>query len=441
MRKIILIFLFFNSAAAWAQESLSLAACLQLAYKNNPLLKIADLARTTAEEKQAETLAQKWPTVNLNAAYAHIGKVTSFTIPMGPYGSQKFSFGTPNRLNADLRMQVALFTWGRITNTLALTARGLSMADQQKKQEELNVTDQVLRAYYALLLNQQVVQLHQANVQRTEKHLQTVIDRYDSGQASQLDKLRAQVQTRTAVSSLTEAQDNLQKSLLLLAKTIGAPDSIFTVRGKLQRLPDLPDGVDPIAMALDNRTDLHVLALQKEMTENSWRIARSGDKPQLFFISGYNVQNGFDPMNPEKFVDNWNAGVQLNVPLFDGFVARHRAQQSRVELERINWQAEEVRDLVHLQIRSALITLRQSQEKLAALEENTRLAAEILHTAEVQYERGVASSLDLIDAEQALSQAELVYTQALFNQILSHLDLCKAVGDYHIFGDFVKEQE
>jgi len=441
MRRILLAFLLFTATGVWAQEALTLAACLQLAYKNNHLLKIADLSRAAAEEKRLESRAQKWPTVNLNAAYARIGKVTSFSIPMGAHGSQTFSFGTPNRINADLRMQMALFTWGRIGNTLALSARGLSLAEQQKRQEELNVTDQVLRAYYVLLLNQQVVRLHEANVQRTEKHFQTVSERYEAGQSSQLEKLRAQVQTRTAISSLTEARDNLRKSLLFLAKSVGAPDSVFTVRGKLEPLPNLPDGVDPVTLALSNRTELQILAVQKEMTENSWRIARSGDKPQLFFVSSFNVQNGFDPMDPERFVDNWNAGVQLSLPLFDGFAARHRAQQSRVESDRINWQTAEVRDLVHLQIRSAQITLQQSQEKLSALQENAALAQEALRVAEVQYDRGVASSLDLIDAGMALSQAEQLYTQALFNQIMAHLDLCKAVADYHIFGDFVKEEE
>jgi outer membrane protein len=245
--------------------------------------------------------------------------------------------------------------------------------------------------------------------------------------------LRAKVQLTNAQSALDEAKNNLAKSMLYLAKTIGVEDTAFSLTGSFVREPFEAEEGDLIAKALAGRTELGMLAAQMGMQKSSIRVAQSGDKPSLYAFSGYSVQNGFNPLEPNKFIENWNAGVQLSIPLFDGFYARNKTEEARIDLKKAEIQDRDLRDFIRMQVRQTLLSLKLAEDKMTAQAQNIELSKEALKTAEIQYANGVISSLDLTDIQQALIQSELLYTQALFNHIMSKLDLCKAVGDYHWF--------
>ena len=420
--------------AVSAGNPINLQECMNLAIKNNALLQVAELNRNQFDTKTTQAKAQQLPTVGISGVYTHLGKVTSFSIPLGPGGAMKtIKFGTPENVNVNAKLQMPLFTWGRISGTVALAKAGRALSDIQGKQELFNVTDQVLRAYYAVLLNREVIRVYETTLERAEKQVQTAEKRFKTGNASNLERLRAKMQWTNASGSLSEAKSNHAKSMLFLAKTIGVADTHFTVTGAFAREPFQSEENDLINRAMAGRSELGMLSVQKVIQENSFRVARSGDKPNLYVFSGYSVQNGFNPMEPNKFIENWNAGVQLSIPLFDGFLTRHKTEEARIELKKTALQEKELHDLIRLQVRQTLIGLRQAEDKMTAQTENIEVSREALKTAEIQYENGVISSLDLIDFQQALTQSELLYTQALFNHIMTKLDLCKAVGDYHWF--------
>ena len=373
------------------------------------------------------------PAISLSGLYTRIGKITSFTIPMGNV-NRKLQFGTPNRMNLDVKLQLPVFTWGRNSNLIDISKVGESLAEVQKRQQKVSITDQVLRAYYAVLLNQEVIRLRTESVQRAERHLDVAENRFQAGVVPRLEMLRAQVELKNAQSALNEANGNLDKSKIFLAKVIGQSDSPIAVSGALKFEPVTIQENDIISRAISARSDLEVIRLQQQMSQSQISLARSGNKPNLFLFSGYNVVNGFDPMNPEKFVDNYNVGVQLAVPLFDGFATSHKVQQAKLQYEQMQVQELEIKDLVQMQIRQAVIALRQSEEKITTQKENITLAKEALQVAERQYRNGLVSSIEVLDAQHTLSQSELFRTQAIFNHIMTKVDLCRAMENFEWFG-------
>ena len=104
-----------------------------------------------------------------------------------------------------------------------------------------------------------------------------------------------------------------------------------------------------------------------------------------------------------------------------------------MEYKNAQVQEQEIRDFISMQVRQNIITLKQAEQKIATQQENIVLAKETLSVAERQYRDGLISSLDVLDAQQTLSQSELMYTQAIFNHTMAKLDLCKAMQDYSWF--------
>jgi HAE1 family hydrophobic/amphiphilic exporter-1 len=406
--------------------------------KHSPTIRIAELNRFQSESRTFQAKSQLWPSFNLTGVYTHMGKVTTLTMPIGG-AVQTIKFGTPENVTVNAKLQMPLFTWGRISGTVALAEAGGILSTIQQKQELLNVTDQVLRAYYAVLLNRETVQVRETGVERADKQAKTAENRFSTGNASSIDRLRAQVQLTSAEDALAEARGNLKKSLLSLGKTIGVDDTTYSVSGSFSLEPVQTDEEDLVGRAIKGRNELGMLAAQMEIQRNSIRVAQSGNKPNLYAFSGYSVQNGFNPLEPEKFVDNWNAGVQLSIPLFDGFNAKHKTEEARIDLRKTEIQDRDLRDLIRMQVRQSLLSLKQAEDDKTAQTRNIDLSKEALKTAEIQYAGGVISSLDLIDIQQVLIQSELLYNQALFNRVMTELDLCKAVGDYRWFESALQE--
>ncbi len=172
----------------FSQNALTLEDCLQLAFQNSRMLQVADISMDIAVQQISESKAQQLPAISLSGIYTRIGKITSFTIPMGQAGEpRKFQFGTPNRVNVDLKLQMPVFTWGRISSLIDISKVGRSMAEVQRRQQKVNITDQVLRAYYAVLLNEEIIRLRQASVKRAESHLQVAQDRFNAGVVPRLE--------------------------------------------------------------------------------------------------------------------------------------------------------------------------------------------------------------------------------------------------------------
>lgn len=419
------------------QQSYDLKACLTQAFKNSNLLKIADLGVEISREDIAVAKAQRIPAVSASGVYTRIGKISSFSIPMGGQ-VREFKFGTPNRMNADVSARVPLFTWGRISSSIFISQKAKEMSTLQRKQKAIEVTDQVLRAYYAVLLNQKVIAANESNLERANRHLKIAEKRYKSGHVAKLQYLRARVQSVNAANALAETHSNLEKSNIWLAKVIGREGERVTATGSLDYSPVSFDVGALLQQAFARRHDLAILALQKEMSRKQITLAGSANKPNVFASSGYSVQNGFNPMEPEKFVDNWNVGVQISIPLYDGGLTHHKVQKAELQLESAELREKEIREMIAMQIRQAIVSLNQTEEKISTQEENISFAKEALQSAERQYNEGLISSIEVIDAQQALSQNELMVIQTIFNHIMAKLDLCKAIGDYTWFESSVE---
>jgi outer membrane protein TolC len=418
--------------AAFAQKTLTLEDCLKSAFERNPTLRMAELNWSQSGEKIGEARALALPTLGITGSYTHLGKITSFTMPVGNE-MRTIKFGTSDKVTVDAKLQVPLFTWGRIGATLAAAKAAGTLTDTQRKQERLNVTDQVLRSYYAVLMNRETIRVRETGLNRSRRQLQAAEKRFQAGTASGIDRLRAQVQLTSAENALADARGNLKKSLLSLGKTVGVDDTTLSVSGSFERGAFQADEEDLVSRAIRERKEIDLLAAQMDMQRNAVRIASSGNKPNLYAFSGWGVQNGFNLMEPDKFIDNWNAGLQLSIPMFDGFNARHKAEGAKIDLKKTEIQDRDLRDLIRLQVRQALLSLRLAEDDRTAQARNIDLSKEALKTAELQYAGGVISSLDLIDIQQVLTQSELSYNQALFNRIVTELDLCKAVGNYGWF--------
>lgn len=415
-----------------AQEKIDLNRSVFRALEKNNLIRISDLSVSIAQKKVQESKSQYWPSLQLSSTYTRVGRIPSFTIPMGKK-EQTFQLGTHNRINAGVELKLPLFTWGRIKGSVELSESGKKLSQIEKKQKIIEIKKNVLRSFYSAVLSKEMMELEKESVSRARRLFTISKKRFEAGNIPRLELLRTKVQLKNAQSQHEEAQKNLHQSKILLGKTIEMEPKDFIIEGTLHFEPLSVDSSQLIEKAYKNRKDIQILEVQKRMKENQIHIAKSGNKPNVFLFSSYSVATGFDPLNPDKLVGNWNAGIQVAAPFFDGFASKYRVTQNQLQLKKSQLQKKEMKEVIRMEVRQAVVELKKAEDKIHSLQENIKLARETLRVAMDQYEKGVASSLDVLNAQKTLNQTERLVKKALFSHIKAKLDLCQAIEDYSWF--------
>ena len=141
----------------------------------------------------------------------------------------------------------------------------------------------------------------------------------------------------------------------------------------------------------------------------------------------FGAKNGYIPdLNQAKF--NWHAGVQLQLPLFDGYRTRYQTEESQANLQAARAHSLDVRQQIASEVKQALADLHARQEKIRTSELQLQQADQALSLAKTQYEIGVITNLDLLVAQTSQHEASLKHTRALYEMILSRFALKETVG-------------
>jgi HAE1 family hydrophobic/amphiphilic exporter-1 len=180
--------------------------------------------------------------------------------------------------------------------------------------------------------------------------------------------------------------------------------------------------------ALAARPELKTLRLTEEIRTKFIGVAAADSKPRVDFDGSY----GYAVRAPEKLFhwdfSRWSALVTVKVPLFDGWRTAGRVAQATAERNTVTQQIAALENQVRLDVQSAWDSLALSARTIQAAELNVTQARRALEMTEATYRLGAATPLDVIDAQQALSQAENIRNQALVSHANARATLQYVTG-------------
>jgi outer membrane protein TolC len=121
-------------------------------------------------------------------------------------------------------------------------------------------------------------------------------------------------------------------------------------------------------------------------------------------------------------------GVSMSVPIFDGFSKAARIQKNRVQINQLENQRSFLKESFKTELYAAKANLRNDLSLLKVQESNLQLATEVYQIARIKYKEGVGSNLEVVEADAALIQAEINYLGAIYDGLISKINLEKALG-------------
>jgi len=424
-----------TNSAAWLTQPLSLLQALNIALQQNATILKANNDLEASYGVVVQTRAIALPQLIASGQYKDTDRNAIENIPFAP--------STPDQnWNAGLQIVQSIYQGGK----LVAAVRAAKVTKQQAlAQYQATLTDTLLAvrlAYYDILLAAQQITVNEASVNLLQKELDDQQRRYDAGTVPHFNVLRASVSVANARPPLIQARNNYRIAKNNLANLLGynLPRDIWEniplkLTDTLDATPYQINLPDALQQALTKRPELAALRNTEELQKLNITDASSGYKPNLSIFAGYNWLNrqfGNPPTyatpGPNEYLDGWNAGAQMSWDIFDGMLTHGKVVQARaLYTKSITAVDEEMRN-IELEVRTAYSDFLEAREVLESQKTVQDEAEEALREANARADAGTGTQLDVLDAENSLTQARSTQVQALHDYDAARARFERAIG-------------
>ena len=417
-------------AGASAQMRLTLPEALDLALSENPTIKIAEM------EVQRFDYVKRQTWGNLLPQLSATGNYTRSIVKSEMRGG--ISFGADNTFALQGDLSLPLFA-PAVYRTLKMNDTQMAAAVESARASRLTLTADVKVAFYNILLAEQslvVLRESAATVQRTVDDTQI---QYNNGLASEYDLLTAQVQLSNLKPTILQTENSIKLAKLMLKMYLSIPENVeIEVVGKLDGMRDeVLAGTDGLTIDVSGNSDLRSLELQEEILHRSLKAANAGRLPTLAaFGTATYTGNDMEPFLGMGEGDNakyfWthpiSVGVQLSVPIFSGLTKMNKSRELKNQLSQISLQRSYAREQIDVQVRSALNDLLTARETMYAQELTVEQARKAYKISDTRYRAGAGTILELNSAQLSQTQAQLNFSQAIFDYLSAKAEYDRIVG-------------
>lgn len=421
-------FLVLFASAQKPQDTLSAAtlqACVQYAIKHYPLVQQALLDEQITDRQIKSKLADWYPQLNLNANYQN-----NFKLPAAFSGGQLIHTGTYNSSTVGFSLSQNIFTRDVL---IALRTRGDVMTNirQQTVSDKIDVTVNVSKAFYDVLLTKKQIDVLNDDIVRLERNYKDAYNQYQGGLVDKTDYKRATISLNNSKAELKTNEEALKAKYQVLKQLMGytGQDSIHLVYDSAQMEGEvLIDTLQPLDYT--KRIEYQQLMTQKRLQQADVKYEKWAYIPTVTAGAGYNfnyLNNRFGDLYRDNFPNSY-AGLQLAFPIFQGTKRQQNIRIAELQLTRIDWDIVNLQTTISTQYAQSLAVYKSNLNDYHILRENRDLARDVYNTINVQYRSGIKAYLELITAQTDLLTAESNYSNALYQVLSSKLDVEKALG-------------
>jgi outer membrane protein TolC len=286
----------------------------------------------------------------------------------------------------------------------------------------------VAGSYVQLIATQARISAAKAQVETSRAIYQQAADRFAAGLNARLDATRSKVQLQTEEQRLRSLQADLETQKLRLARILGFPlGQRFTVINKYPYTP-LTGLTEETALkqAMESRSDLQSGAAGVEAAEHALKGARAERLPNLAVAGDF----GAAGLRPAKNATSvYTASGTLTIPIFEGGRIHGDIVQATATLQQRKAEYEDTRGQVDQDVRQAFIDLNSAADQVDVARSNVDLAHETLDQSRDRFTEGVADTVELVQGEQAVVQADEDYITAVYEHNLAKVSLARAMGN------------
>lgn len=414
-----------------ATLELDLEETIQRALLTNPSVKIAEYNRKAAKADYSAAKGARGISISLSHDSGRGGYADNrsyvITDNMGrqiPRYDKSIGNSHSNSITASL----PIFTGGELQGQIGQAKanyRSMLSAEEQAYNE---MKETATTGYFNMLNATNMKALRQESVDCLQAHLDNVIAQYNVGIVARADVLRSEVELANAQQNYITASNEYDVAEATLNNIIGTPlGTTLLLKDRLQYEPYENDMAYCLAYSEQHRPELKQAEYAIDSAEAALVVARSGHMPKVYANASNNWGgNGSDWPGDDD--ENWSVGVTASMNVFDSGVTWSKIHAAQENLAKAKESQRQIKDNVELEVRTDYLNLREAEKRITTTQVAVASAEEDYHIAVVRYQAGVGTNIDVMDAQEALTQAKTNYYQALYNYNTSKAALNTSMG-------------
>lgn len=342
-----------------------------------------------------------------------------------------FKFGTTFDLSYGVTASTAIFNAPYIVGVQTATL-AQKLADLNVERAEQDTRESVIMSYYLILVSEESLKILDGNISVLNETLRSTRSMLSAGmaEATDVDQMVSNVSmmenTKSSMERTLEVNYNMLRFLLGVS-----PETRIILTESLESIVEKVDIAQLLNTGFDVKQNLNykLFESQEQMSKLSLKMQKSTVLPALSGFYTYS-QNGMgDKLNKISWFPNSIVGAQLSVPIFTTGTRYSKIKQAQINLEKARTGKEMVTEQLLLQEKQLRYNLVNAREQYNLQKANIDVSKRVYTSTENKFKQGMASSLDLTQANSLYLQAENNYITSLMNLLQTKLALDKLLNN------------
>ena len=416
------------------KESVTLEEAVRLALDRFPDVGKAKAASDALKGKIREVRSQALPSVNITSDF------TRWRDPslLNASGLDKFPEelrqalvpSAVNLFDYSISVSQPLYTAGKVGTALriaSIESEG-ALADVDRAQQDLAL--EVVNAYFGLLWAERSKDLVTQTQEQRKLHAEMARARFKDGVATEVDVMRSEVAVANGAPEVVRAENAIRQARALLNYYLVRPIDFPTRLSDdfQEKVWDQWDLDELAQQAFRSRPELNRLRIAERSAAAQLDLAKAESRMRVDFNGAYGLVSRLPKNLIDPLYARWSGGVTFTLPVFDGFKRSGLVWQAVASQRSARLEREKVEEQVRLGLQQGLDGIKADMETITAARANIAQAEKVLSMTQDNYRYGAATTLDIVDAQTALSEARTNLLRGMHDYSVTRANLLWTAG-------------
>ena len=431
-----------NTGKADSVITLSIGQAVDLGLSRNRTIRTAELSTLKSQYATKEIQANRYPQINATTSYVRNIKPTVFYFPkvgISPTGElaiddskmMTINASSKNHFNGIIELQLPLFN-PELNEGIKLSKLNTELTKADREVAKWELADEIRKAYYNVLLAELNKELVEKAIARAEQTLKDTRILFENKMVLVSDTLNVYINVQGQKSNIYTVNNQIMQAMDYLKDLLGI---------SLDHELVLVDTIDENLLAGENmrgqsvplfagRPDIIQNISQQTLVKKQIDLDKSRRLPSLDFISQYQIQEQSDNFKFRQYdwPQSFFVGIQLTIPIFNGFKHDRKAKQSFIALQELKVAEEQLTGQALLEYRKAEGDFTEALSMIRMNKEIVQAAEKSLELVNDRYQKGIGRYQDVLDGQFNLIQADNAYNKAVYDAYIALATRKKALG-------------
>ena len=424
-----------NAQDAGKELNLSLKEAQEYAIQNNKMMKSSRLDVDASRMAIWETISNALPQLSASGQFTDNLKLMTTLLPgefFGQPGTKiPVTFGSQFNTSASITANLLIFN-APLYIGIQTTKLANQLSEKNLVKTELDTREAVGNTYFLILISERSLEILNQNISNLEETLKATKAMLSAGMAEQTDVDQMASNLTMVMNSKSSLERTIVVNYNLMRFQLGlTPETKITLSQNLESLTDEIKVDALLSQEFDYRqnVDFSLLEAQQKMSELAVKSSKASVLPTLAGFYNYGKNGMGDKINDQRWFANSMVGLQLSVPIFASGQRYSQIKKAKINMNKAINTKEMVTEQLLLQEKQLRYNLVSANQQYLSQKENVEVSKRVYTSTENKFRQGMASSLDLTQANSLYLQSENNYITALMNLMQNKLALDKLLNN------------